>query len=95
MKQNDLFIRIINDTSHEFTNVSLFSMEFQDLSPQDTTKYLALKFDSLKHDPLIYCVSEGTNYGRYVKIPEGNAGYYTYTIDSLKNKMIYVNLVKD
>lgn len=87
-------IRIVNDTEEQFTHVSLFSMKFKDLMEKDTTEYKELKYDSLKHDPLIYAINKGMNYGRYVEIPEDGAGHYTYTIDSLRNRLIYVSLKK-
>ncbi|MGX1930517.1 hypothetical protein [Flagellimonas sp. 2504JD4-2] len=87
-------IRIVNNSDKGFTNVSLFSMKFPDLQQMDTSEYKELRYDSLKHDPLIYCMNNGFNYGRYVVIPEDGPGHYTYTIDSVNNKLIYVSLNK-
>ena len=84
-------IRIINHTEHRFTNISLFSMDFGDLNPMDSTAFKDLKYDALKDDSLIYCVFEGKNLGRYVNIPEKNIPRFSYTIDSLKNGILYVS----
>ena len=84
-------IRVINSTALSFTNVSMFSMQFKDLQPGDSSAFKLLRYDPLRHDPLIYCMHEGVNYGRYLQIPEKGVGKYTYVIDSIKNELIYVS----
>ncbi|MDC6385744.1 hypothetical protein D2V93_08890 [Flagellimonas taeanensis] len=84
-------IRVINNTSLHFTEVSLFSMALKDLGPRDTTSYVELSFDALKDDPLIYCTYNGKRMGRYVQIPEKGTGLASYVIDSLNNDIIYVS----
>jgi len=84
-------IRVINNSSFFLSHVSLFSMTFGDLKPKDTSGYKELSYDPLRHDPLIYCIIEETNYGRYLKIPEESTKYYTYVVDSLNNGIIYVS----
>lgn len=88
-------IRIINNTEHVFSNVSLFSMNFEDLQPHDTTAYRKLSLDILKDDPLIYCMEDNFNYGRYVQIPEEEGGKFSYRIDSLQNGMIHIEFIKE
>lgn len=88
-------IRVINNTEHVFTNVSLFSMPFKTLYPGDTSEYKELVYDPLKDDPLIYCVSNQTNYGRYLIIPKGTQGEYTYRIDSIQDGMIFLSFGRD
>ncbi|WP_418501175.1 hypothetical protein [Flagellimonas sp.] len=82
---------MINNTSLHFTEVSLFSKALHDLSPLDTTAYVELLFDDLKHDPLIYCTYNGKRLGRYVQLPEKGTGLASYVIDSLNNGIIYVS----
>ncbi len=88
-------IRVINNSGYGFTNVSLFSMKFEDLQAGDTSEYRELRYDPLKHDPLIYCINNGTNFGRYLKIPEKSISHFSYVIDSLKNEIIYVSTKTD
>ncbi|RIV46055.1 hypothetical protein D2V05_05675 [Flagellimonas pelagia] len=88
-------IRVINHTEHRFTNISLFSMDFGDLNPMDSTAFKDLKYDALKDDPLIYCVFEGKNLGRYINIPEKNTQRFSYSIDSLRNGILYVSSTMD
>ncbi|NAY91242.1 hypothetical protein GTQ34_04855 [Muricauda sp. JGD-17] len=84
-------IRVINSTAKDFTHVTMFSMPIGELKPGDSSEFKPLRFDPLKHDPLIYCMNENINYGRYLKIPEKGVKKYTYTIDSIKNRLIYVS----
>lgn len=88
-------IRIINNSFEHFTNVSLFSMPFGALNPGDTTAYTDLKFDSLRDDPMIYCVNKGRNLGRYIEIPGEEVKYASYVIDSLYNGVLYVAYHED
>ena len=88
-------IRVINNSGFSLNNVTLFSMHFKDLQPKDTSAYKELKYDPLRHDPLIYCMHDGINYGRYLKIPEKEIERYTYVIDSIKNRMVYISSAKD
>ncbi|WP_435136203.1 hypothetical protein [Formosa sp. A9] len=84
-------IRVINDTEIYFTNVSLFSMPFENLKPRDTSAYQILNFNALKDDSLIYCSSGDNNFARYLEIPKREAVYVTYVIDSIYNDMLYVS----
>lgn len=84
-------IRVINNSEHSFTGVSLFSMPFENLMPNDTSEYKVLNYNSLKDDPLIYCISGKNNFGRYLEIPNKDVQQYTYVIDSLSNSIIYVS----
>ncbi|MDC6366874.1 MULTISPECIES: hypothetical protein [Flavobacteriaceae] len=94
-KSVDTKIRIINNSKFSLSQVSLFSMRFEDLQSGDTSVYKVLKYNSLMHDPLIYCISDSINYGRYVKIPSTEAKQYVYVVDSLADRMIYVNSFED
>lgn len=89
-KSKNARIRVINNTKHIFTNVSLYSMPFGDLQPNDTSGYKELKYDPLRHDPLIYCMNGDTNYGRYLIIPNKDIEYCSYVIDSISNGIIWV-----
>lgn len=84
-------IRLINNTSSLYTEVSVFSMAMEDLNPSDTTLYKELKFDPLKDDPLIYCTNGGKRLGRYLQIPDEGAKYVSYVIDSVSNDILYVS----
>ncbi|HEA22428.1 MAG TPA: hypothetical protein ENH87_16125 [Pricia antarctica] len=84
-------IRVINATDHSFTNVSLFSMNFDNLLPNDTLAYKELRYDSLRDDPLIYCVIDGKNLARYLTIPDKAARRFTYVIDSVTNGILHVS----
>ncbi len=84
-------IRVINNSEHSFIRVTLFSMYFGDLMPKDTSEYRKLNYDSLKDDPLIYCVTNEKNYGRYLDIPRKDVRRFTYVIDSLRNQIVYVS----
>lgn len=88
-------IRVLNNSEFSFTHVSLFSMKFGDLQPNDTSEYKSLRYDSLKDDPLIYCVKDGENLGRYLKIPDSTVKFYTYSIDSISNGILYVSSFED
>ncbi|WP_222983925.1 hypothetical protein [Flagellimonas meishanensis] len=82
---------MINSSTNSFTHVSMFSMPFKDLQPGDSSEFRLLRYDSLRHDPLIYCVSGGVNYGRYLKIPEEGVDKYTYVIDSIGNGLLHIS----
>ncbi len=84
-------IRVINGSDRVFTHVSLFSMMFEDLHPNDTSEYKELRYDPLKDDPLIYCVTDGKNLGRYLTIPDETVRRFTYVIDSVGNGILYVS----
>lgn len=93
-KRNDLTqestqIRIINNTMYKFTQVSLFSMEFGDLYPNDTSDYKTLNFDRLEDNDMIYGVQDGERLGRYVMLPDSTAKYFTYSLDSVGNGILY------
>nr|WP_297782589.1 hypothetical protein [uncultured Allomuricauda sp.] len=74
---------------HKFTQVSLFSMEFGDLYPNDTSDYKTLNFDQLEDNDMIYCVQDGERLGRYVMLPDSTAKYFTYSLDSVGNGILY------
>lgn len=67
-------------------------MQFDDLKARDTSQYKLLKFDPLKDDPLMYCIVEGQNFGRYLKIPDKHRSKATYVVDSIENGILYVRL---
>lgn len=90
-KNRNTQIRVINNSCQNVTRVSLFSMMFDDLKPNDTSEYKELDYNSLQDDPLIYCVSNGESFGRYLKVPKREVKQYTYVIDSLRNRIIYVS----
>lgn len=94
-KSKKVQIRVINNTGYNFTNVSMYSMPFDDLQPNDTSEYKELAYDSLRHDPLIYCMNGDTNYGRYLVIPKEETEYCSYVIDSISNRIIWVSLQID
>ncbi len=94
-EQTSTKIRVVNNSEFYFTGVSLFSMNFDNLKPGDSSSYKLLKYDPLKDDSLIYCIAEGYNYGRYLKLPDKEFGNYTYQIDSVKSKILYVSLHSD
>lgn len=87
--QESTQIRIINNTRHKFTQVSLFSMKFGDLYPNDTSDYKTLNFDQLEDNDMIYCVQDGERLGRYVMLPDSTAKYFTYSLDSIDNGILY------
>ncbi len=89
LTQESTQIRIINNTMHKFTQVSLFSMEFGDLYPNDTSDYKTLNFDQLEDNDMIYCVQDGERLGRYVMLPDSTAKYFTYSLDSVGNGILY------
>jgi len=91
--QSDTKIRVINKSQFPYTNVSLFSMPFGDVNPQDTTVYHELKFDPLRDDPMIDCVNDGKNLGRYIEIPEKQVKLASFVIDSLRDGIIYVDYI--
>ncbi|SHJ92744.1 hypothetical protein SAMN04487911_1605 [Arenibacter nanhaiticus] len=86
-------IRVINRTNNNFSNVVLFSMEFSDLKPKDTSEYKILNYDPLRDDPLIYCSMGEINYARYLEIPKEGVLNFTYAIDSIQEGIIYVSSV--
>lgn len=88
-------IRVINRTEECFTNVMLFSMRFQDLMPRDTSDYQVLDFDLLRDDPLIYCSIGNVNYARYLEIPENGRTNFSYIIDSIQDRILYVSTVHE
>ncbi|MEO5789232.1 MAG: hypothetical protein ACOH2D_12070 [Gelidibacter sp.] len=83
-------IRVINLSEEHFTNVMLFSMNFQDLKPRDTSEYQVLNFDPLKDDSLIYCSVGGVNFARYLEIPVNEVKNVSYLIDSIQNGILYI-----
>ena len=91
MQDSTTQIRVINNSRHSFTGVSLFSMRFEDLKPNDTTEFKQLKYDPMRDDPLIYCIENGKNLGRYVTIPDATVRYYSYRIDSIGNGILYIS----
>lgn len=95
MQDSTTQIRVINNSRHSFTGVSLFSMRFEDLKPNDTTEFKQLKYDPMRDDPLIYCIENGKNLGRYVTIPDATVRYYNYRIDSIGNGILYISSFED
>nr|WP_288936015.1 hypothetical protein [uncultured Allomuricauda sp.] len=89
--QESTQIRIINNTRHKLTQLSLFSMKFGDLYPNDTSQYKTLKFNQLKDDDMIYCLQDGEGLGRYVMLPDSTAKYFTYSLDSVSNGILYLS----
>lgn len=94
-QENVTKIRVINNSGHQFEHVTLFSMKFGDLQPNDTSEYKILNYDSLRDDPLIYAVMEGDNLGRYLRIPDKNIRHYTYVMDSVSSGILYVSSFED
>lgn len=88
-------IRVINRSGYSFQRVSMFSMKFGDLHPNDTSEYKVLRYDPLRDDPLVYCIAAGKNLGRYLRIPDENVKYYTYVMDSVSNGILYVSSFED
>nr|WP_298927267.1 hypothetical protein [uncultured Allomuricauda sp.] len=84
-------IRVVNRTEISFTNISLFSMPFKDLGPTESSTYKPFRYNPLKQDGLIYCMNGEDNHARYLKIPGVRDGRITYSIDSLRNDIIYVS----
>ncbi|PWL39160.1 hypothetical protein DKG77_13170 [Flagellimonas aquimarina] len=70
-------------------------MSFGDVMPNDTTEYKELDYNPLQDDPLIYCISSEENFARYLKIPDKQVKKYTYVIDSLVNRIIYISSKAD
>lgn len=93
--QEEIKIRAVNSSKGEVTRVSMFSMDFGDLRSKDSSEYRVLEYDPLKDDSLIYCIYEGVNYARYLPMPDQGPGRYTYSIDSLKNRIVYVSMQFD
>ncbi|WP_158976796.1 hypothetical protein [Cellulophaga sp. L1A9] len=83
--------RIINNTSLNFTNVSIFSNQIGTIKAYDTIGYAVTNYDSLKHDPLFYGIYDEVNYARYLLLPKTNNERVTYSIDSIANKIIYIS----
>lgn len=92
VQENEVKIRTVNNSDYALTRVSMFSTEFGDLKPKDSTEYKPFEFDPLSDDSLIYCIYKGIHYARYIPVPNKGAGHYTYSIDSLKNRIIYVSM---
>lgn len=90
--QEEIKIRAVNNSGDTLTGVFMFSMDFGNLKPKDSSEYKVLEYDPLKDDSLIYCMHDGTNYARYLLIPDQGAGHYTYSVDSLKNRIVYVSM---
>src|SRR5690606_6237350 len=84
-------IRVINRTDNVFARVYMFSMAFGDLGAGDTSQYKVLNYNSLKDDPLIYCEMEGENLARYLQIPDKNRVFFSYSIDSIVDKVLYIS----
>tara|TARA_R110002051_G_scaffold138268_1_gene211014 strand:- start:14437 stop:14760 length:324 start_codon:yes stop_codon:yes gene_type:complete len=85
--------RIINGTAINFTDVSLFSDRLGNLNAYDTIGFNTVFYNSLKHDPLLYCKYENTNYGRYLMLPNKQNAKVTYIIDSIQNKIVYIGTI--
>ncbi|MEE1963185.1 hypothetical protein V1387_10855 [Allomuricauda taeanensis] len=93
--QEEIKIRAVNNSGSAVTRVFMFSMDFGDLQPKDSSEYKVLEYNPLKDDSLIYLFHGGTNHARYLQMPNHGAGHYTYSIDSLKNRIVYVSLLFD
>ncbi|NER11541.1 hypothetical protein SAMN06265375_10393 [Muriicola jejuensis] len=86
-------IRLANSTGFELSNISLFSIKFENLNPGDTSGYKEINYDYLKDDPLIYTTINHIILGLYVEIPKENKKN-TFIVDSvnMENKRLYVRL---
>ena len=93
--QDSIEIRVVNNSDKAVTRVSMFSMGFGDLQPNESSEYKVLEYEPLSDDSLIYCIYDDTNYARYLQMPDKGAGHYTYSIDSLKNRIIYISMKLD
>lgn len=93
--QQSTQIRIINNTPHKLTYISLFSMKFPDLDPNDTSEYKVLNYNYLKDDDMIYCMQGDKKLGRYVELPDSSATHFSYSLDSVSNDILYVSSFVD
>lgn len=89
--QQSITLRIINACPYTVYNVTLFSEQFANLKPGDTSNYQTLNYRPLQDDSLIYLSIEEKNYGRYVTIPKADNEKVSYVIDSIQDGILYVS----
>jgi hypothetical protein len=95
-EQQETKIRIVNQSQYKVSNISLFSIPFEYLNPQDTSEFKILNFKELEDAPMIYGTVNGINFARYLEIAPLKRNY-TYSIDSIQfeNRIIYVSLMEN
>ena len=93
--QDIVRVRIANKSENSFTRVSMFSMDFGGLEPGGISEYKTLDFDPLRDDSLMYCTLDDYTYSTYVQMPGKGAGNYTYSIDSIRNDLVYISIRLD
>jgi hypothetical protein len=95
-EQQETKIRLVNQSQFMVSNISLFSIPFSNLKPQDTSEYKILNFKELEDAPMIYVTANGLNLSRYLEIAPLKRNY-TYKIDSIQldNRIIHVSLIEN
>lgn len=95
-EQQETKIRIVNLSQYKISDLSLFSIQFVDLNPKDTSEFKILNFKELEDSPMIYGTANGTRLSRYLEIAPLKINY-TYRIDSIQieNRVIHVTLIEN
>ncbi|MFD2098867.1 hypothetical protein [Flagellimonas iocasae] len=93
--QETIKVRVANNSDVAFTRVALFSMDFGGLNPGNVSDYKILDFDPFRDDSLLYCTQDDYTHSTYVQMPDKDSGNYTYSIDSIRNKLVYISIELD
>ena len=89
------WFKVWNRSDSVIHNLHLFSNSLALLAPGMESDYLIYKHSPLTDDTMIYCEINGQRYARYLELPSDKAEYFTYSIDSLQNGILYVSMLEE
>jgi len=94
--QSEIFVRIVNESKFELTNISLFSLKFNDLNLYKASRYKVLNFNKNSDDSMLYLTANNKHFALYVS-PGLLNGEYSYIIDSLslEKRYVFITKIKD
>jgi len=91
--QSKMAVRIINKSEFDLSNISLFSIKFEDLGLKRSTDYKNLNFNIDSDDAMMYLTAKNKRFALYVS-PSTVNGHYSYIIDSLSMQRSYIYMRK-
>ena len=94
--QPTAIVKIINKSQYTLENIRLYSRDFEDLKPGDSSDCKTIEFNKEKDDATILTIVEQIRFGVYLKAPVSNKTY-TVIIDSIQldKRNIFVSEIEN
>ncbi|MFM1879702.1 MAG: hypothetical protein RLZZ241_2568 [Bacteroidota bacterium] len=83
---------VLNKTAFSFENLNLFGASIKKLDPGCKSGRFSFSYNPVTDDKMFYANVDSNRFASYVKLPDAECSKFFYSIDSLVNGIVFVQI---